>query len=218
MFAVLRAAMTLSMTRFGVAIVGAWVVLGLAPVATTGAFGAQSLPTAAALAAATAMMAPQASAADGASERARLAAMCGTWDVEMTLWPRPGGRGIATTGTSTISPLFNGLFIEEKIEGTLNGAPFATLAWTGFNPTTHQYEATRIASTNAVRIAEVGRYDEKTQQFELSADYPLAGDMWHQRTVIQPTSADTMLAASYLSFGSVPEWKAVEIKYARKAK
>ena len=28
--------------------------------------------------------------------------MCGTWDVEMTLWPRPGGPGLSTKATSTI--------------------------------------------------------------------------------------------------------------------
>lgn len=31
-------------------------------------------------------------------------------------------------------------------------------------------------------------------------------------------SADAMMATSYLSFGQVPEWKGVEIRYARKAK
>jgi hypothetical protein len=31
-------------------------------------------------------------------------------------------------------------------------------------------------------------------------------------------SADAMIVASYLSFGSVPEWKGVEIKYTRKSK
>lgn len=151
-------------------------------------------------------------------EHARLIAMCGSWDVEMTFWFKPGGPGIPTKGTSTIRPLFDGLFVEEKIEGTLNGAPFTTLAWTGFNSATHQYEATRIASTNTIRIAETGGYDESAKQFELKADYPLAGDTWHQRTVIQPTSADAMIATSYLSFGKVPEWKGVEIKYARREK
>ncbi len=151
-------------------------------------------------------------------EHARLTAMCGTWDVEMTLWPRPGGRGVTTKATSTIRPLFDGLFVEEKIEGALNGAPFTTLAWTGFNAATHQYEATRIASTNSIRIAETGGYDEKTNQFEMKADYTVAGDTWHQRTVIQPMSADAMIATSYLRFGNVPEWKGVEIKYTRRAK
>jgi hypothetical protein len=151
-------------------------------------------------------------------EHARLTALCGTWDVEMTFWFQPGSPGVTSKGTSTIRPLFDGLFIEEKIEGALNGTPFTTLAWTGFNTATHQYEATRIASTNTIRIAESGSYDEKTRQFELKADYPLAGDMWHQRTVIQATSTDSMIATSYLSFGKVPEWKAVEIKYARRAK
>lgn len=151
-------------------------------------------------------------------EHARLVAMCGVWDVEMTLWTRPGGPGLSTKGTSTIRPLFDGLFVEEKIEGALNGTPFTTLAWTGFNTSTRQYEATRISSTNTIRIAETGGYDEKTGQFELKADYPFAGDTWHQRTVIQHSSADAMTAASYLSFGHVPEWKGAEIKYTRRAK
>jgi hypothetical protein len=150
-------------------------------------------------------------------EHARLTAMCGAWDVEVTFWFQPGRAGITTEGTSTIRPLFDGIFVEEKIEGTRNGVPFTTLAWTGFNTTTHQYEATRIASTNTIRIAETGSYDEKSKQFELKAEHPFAGDTWRQRTVIQPTSSDAMLVASYLSFGKVPEWKGVEIKYTRRS-
>ena len=150
-----------------------------------------------------------------APEHARLTAMVGTWSVEMTFWTQPGRPGVASKGTSTIRSLLNGLFVEEKIEGTLGGAPFTTLAWTGFNTSTKVYEATRISSTNTIRIAETGGYDDKTNQFELKADYPFAGDTWHPRTVIQQLTADTMIATSYLSFGAVPEWKAVEIKYSR---
>ena len=149
-------------------------------------------------------------------EHARLTALAGTWDVEMTFKFRPDGPGIQVKGTSTIRSLLGGQFIEEKIEGVLNGTPFTTLAWTGYNTGTKQYEATRIASTNTARIAETGSYDEATRQLELKADYSLAGDTWHQRTVIQVLSADTMIATSYLSFGTVPEWKAVDIKYTRK--
>jgi hypothetical protein len=150
------------------------------------------------------------------AEHQRLLALCGTWDVELTFLFKPGAPGITTKGTSTITPLFNGLFIEEKIEGTLNGVPFTTLSWTGFNTATKHYEATRIASTNSIRIAETGDYDGKTNQFELKADYLLAGDTWRQRTVIEPKSSDTMTVSSYLSFGKAPEWKGVEIKYKRR--
>ena len=155
-----------------------------------------------------------ASAAD--PEHARLDAMAGAWDVELTFIFQPGRPGVTTRGISTITPLFNGLFIEERIEGALNGTPFTTLAWTGFNSATKQYEATRIASTNNARIAEAGTFDEQANRFELKADYPLAGETWHQRTVIQQTSPDAMTAVSYLSFGSVPEWKGVEIRYTRR--
>jgi hypothetical protein len=171
------------------------VLAALITSAVTAAYGAQSDP-----------------------DHARLTAMSGTWDVEMTFWLRPGGPGVTSKGVSMIQPLFGGLFIEEKIEGTLNGTPFTTLAWTGFNTVTRRYEATRIASTNTIRIAETGGYDESAKQFELKADYPFAGDTWHQRTVIQNMSADAMIATSYLSFGTVPEWKSVEIKYSRRAK
>jgi hypothetical protein len=167
-----------------------------------------------------AVTAPAVGAAQSARspEHARLAALVGTWTVETTFWTRPGGAGLTSKGTSTIRPLFDGLFIEEKIEGTLNGAPFTTLSWTGFNTSTKRYEATRIASTNSIRIAETGAFDEATNRFELTADYPFAGDTWHQRTVIQITSADAMMATSYLSFGTVPEWKGVEIRYTRATK
>ena len=161
---------------------------------------------------------PPAMVRDASPEAARLLAMCGTWDVEMTFWLQPGRPGMTTKGTSTIRALFGGLFIEETTQGALNGAPFTTLAWTGFNTATREYEATRIASTNSSRIAETGIYDEKTQQFELQADYSLGGETWHQRTVIRPTPDDTMRATSYLRFGTVPEWKAVEINYTRKLK
>jgi hypothetical protein len=150
------------------------------------------------------------------AEHSRLTAMCGTWDVDMTFWFRPGGAGATSRGASTIRPLLDGLFVEEKIEGTVNGAPFTTLAWTGYNTSTHRYEATRIASTNTIRIAESGAYDDQAKQFELEADYPMAGDTWHQRTVIRMLSPDAMIADSYLRFGSVPEWKGVEIKYTRR--
>ena len=149
-------------------------------------------------------------------EHARLTALSGTWDVELTFWFQPGTPGVTTKGTSTIQSLLGGLFIEERIEGLLNGTPFTTLSWTGFNTGTHEYEATRIASTNTIRIAESGVWDEQARHFELKGSYQLAGDMWTQRTVIQPISADTMVVASYLSFGKVPEWKAVEIRYKRK--
>src|SRR5262249_45745127 len=95
---------------------------------------------------------PAAQAVKSDAEHVRLAAMAGIWDVEVTFWLRPAGPGVTTTGVSTIQTLFGGLFIEERIEGTLNGRPFTTLAWTGFNTAIRRYEATRIASTNTIRI------------------------------------------------------------------
>ena len=152
------------------------------------------------------------------AEHARLIATCGSWNVELTFTFQPAAAPIVVKGTSTIEPLFNGTFVQETIRGELNGVPFTTMAWTGFNTATHQYEATRISSTNTFRISETGAYDESSGELRLKAEYPLAGDTWHQRTVIKVLSPDAMRAASYLSFGAVPEWKAVDITYSRAAR
>jgi hypothetical protein len=170
----------------------------------------------AAAAAPTRIAPASAAGAPADAEHARLAAMVGTWDVALTFWFQPGAPAVASQGTSVIRPLFDGLFVEARIEGALSGAPFAILAWTGYNTSTHRYEATRIASTNTSRIAETGDYDEQAKRFELQAEYTMAGETWHQRTTIQLASADSMVAASYLRFGNVPEWKAVEINDVRR--
>jgi hypothetical protein len=151
-------------------------------------------------------------------EHARLTALSGTWDVELTFWFQPGSPAVVSKGVSTIRPLLDGSFTEEKIDASLRGAPFTTLAWTGFNTSTRQYEATRISSTNTVQIAEAGSWDDAARRFDLKGSYVMAGDTWRQRTVIELTSANTMVVASYLSFGTVPEWKAVEIRYTRRPK
>ncbi len=163
-----------------------------------------------------AFMPHPAARAQGDPDHARLTAMAGTWDVDLTLLVQPTAPPIVTKGTSTIRSILNGLFIEETIEGTLNGRPFTTMAWTGYNADTKQYEATRIATTNTARIAEAGRFDPAANRFELIAEFPLAGETWRQRTVIEVLSPDAMVATSYLSFGTVPEWKGVVIRYTRR--
>ena len=47
-------------------------------------------------------------------EHARLTAMCGVWDVELTFWFQPGGPGVTTKGTSTIRPLFGTRFTSRR--------------------------------------------------------------------------------------------------------
>ena len=150
-------------------------------------------------------------------EHAKLVALAGDYDVDLTF--RFGGEQppMKVAGTSEIRVLFDGSFIEERIEGTLGGKPFTTLSWTGYNPFTKQYEATRIASTNVIRIVESGTADA-SGTLELKAEYPFAGDTWRQRTVVRTTADGLPEVDSFLSFGTTPEWKGVEIRYRKRAK
>src|SRR5688572_14170060 len=97
------------------------------------------------------------------AEVARLQRMVGTYDVELKFWfdaTNPNAM-MKTRGVSVIKSLY-GTFIEERIEGLLGEKPFGTLSITGFNVDRKVYEATRVASTNTIRIAETGTFDEKS--------------------------------------------------------
>ncbi len=73
-----------------------------------------------------------------------------------------------------------------------------------------------MASTNTIRIAESGAWDEKSGSLILRAEYPFAGDTWTQRTVIRQPGKDALEVDVYLGFGKVPEWKGVELRYQRR--
>ena len=142
-----------------------------------------------AVAASSAIAAQTAQTTRSNPEHARLTAMSGP-GTSMSFRFQPDGPGVTTKGTATIRSLFGGQFIEEKIEGIAGGhavhddrvdrIQYRDEAVRGDAHRQHQHD----------RIAETGSFDEETRQFELKADYPLAGDTWHQRTVIQQMSDD----------------------------
>ena len=148
-------------------------------------------------------------------EHARLAEMVGTWDAELGFVFKAGDPPVKAHCISRITLELGGMFIQERIEGLLGEQPIATSSWTGFNTFTNHYEATRMASTNTIRILESGVYDEKLAAFVLTAAYPFAGDTWTQRTIIKHAK-DTMDVDVFMSFGKTPEWKGCTITYRRR--
>jgi hypothetical protein len=145
-------------------------------------------------------------------EHARLQKMVGDWDLELAFQFEPGTVTKAR-GISRISSLY-GLFIEERIEWLLGEKPFGSTSITGYNADRKVYEATRVGSTNTIRIAESGTVRDGA--LVLQAKYPFMGETWTQRTVITQASDDEMHVDVFMSHGKAPEWKGVELKYQRR--
>ncbi len=149
-------------------------------------------------------------------EHARLLAMSGDYEVAMVFRFAPGQEPVRLSGRARIKPVLGRNFTEETLEGALGGKQWTSLSYTGFNPSSGKYEATRLSSTSPATISQVGTWDEKTSTITFVGEYLLAGESWHERDVIR-IDPDSIHVDSFLSFGKVPEWKGVELSYKRRA-
>lgn len=149
-----------------------------------------------------------------APEHARLAAMTGTWDVQMSVWEKPGVPPLKSRGFSVIEPLFGGLFIQERVEALVGETAFVTLSWTGFDPATRRYQATHIASTGAALHTESGPVDDKANALVLEGDGGAHGGRV-RRVVTQP-GPDTLVVELFELAKSGEPWRSAEIRYTRR--
>jgi hypothetical protein len=143
----------------------------------------------------------------------------GTWDAALTFWFRPGGAPVKSRATVTARMDLGGMFLEQRFEGAfgpeMGNKPFTTLSYTGFNATTGEYEAVRMASTHSTMIVVRGksRPDGST---ELGGDYMFMGGKATERDVIRHDGADKCTIESWMSFGDLPEFKGAEMVLTRK--
>lgn len=149
-----------------------------------------------------------------APEHARLAAMVGTWDVQLTSWQKPGESPLKSRGFAVIEPLFGGLFIQERLEGLIGEAPYVMLSWTGFDTTSRSFQATHIATTASSLATDSGSFDERQGALVLEGDHGPAGG--RLRRVITQPSPDSLLVECYELPTTGPPWRTSEVRYARR--
>lgn len=147
-------------------------------------------------------------------EHALLARMTGEFHVDMTFCFEPGGPLVRSVGRSSTRIVLGGLFLEERLDGAWGETQWTTLSLTGFNASTRLYQATRIASTNTIAIWEQGAYNAGSGRLDLRAEYPFAGEIWRQRSLITPSPEPSVDV--YVGHADVPDWKGTELRYRRR--
>ena len=113
------------------------------------------------------------------AEHARLVAMRGAWDVEMTFWFKPGGQGLTTKATSTYSFAVRRALRRREDRGRAqrHAVHDAVVDWVQRRHASVPGDADREHEFQSHRRER--RDDEQMKQFEFKADYPLAGETWH---------------------------------------
>lgn len=145
----------------------------------------------------------------------------GVWDMDVTLWFRPGVEPVKSKATMTSRAILGGMFLEQRIEGgtlgpAMGNAPWSSMSVTGYNPTTRQYEVVRMGSSTSVMMVLRGGNGPDAKKLEVSGEYQLMGMKCSQRDVSDSTDPDVRHIVSYMKFGDAPEYKGAEMKATRR--
>lgn len=151
----------------------------------------------------------------------RLAMLEGTWDVSLTFWFTPESKPHTTAAVCTAKMVLGGLFLEQRMEGgvlpgAMGGRPFSTAVFTSYNPSSKQYEQTRMSSTVPGPMSGAGTFDEAAGSFTISGQYTLMGMKFSERIVMTVPKDGRSTIESHLKIGDGPEWKGVEMQAVRR--
>jgi hypothetical protein len=142
----------------------------------------------------------------------------GTWDAAMSFWFKPDAEPVKCHASVKAKMDLGGMFLEQRFEGSfgpeMGNKAFTTLSYTGFNPSTGEYEAVRMASTHSTMIVVRGK-PKPDGSIELSGEYTFMGAKATERDVIRHEGADKCTIESWMSFGGIPEFKGAEMVLTR---
>jgi len=117
-------------------------------------------------------------------EHKQLDVMAGTWDTKVKFWPETGAPAMESTGTAVNEWVLGGRWLQQKFEGSMMGAPFSGIGYTGYDNIRKTYVGTWMDSMSTQVMSSsggVGASGNNTYSFTASMLDPVSGE---------PTSAD----------------------------
>ncbi len=172
--------------------------------------------------------APEAKAAPSA-EYKLLSDMCGTFDLKMTITPRPGAKPLVVNATATREMALGGNFMVERVEAQ-GPMPFGSVSYMGFNADAKdgpRFEVVRMSSSTRCLMPERGMYDAAKKTFTLSGEHEIEGMTGKIRNEINVSDMDHQVVETWLAFDAyaekmkgmkVPEYHGMTMEYTRKGK
>ncbi|MBX3387836.1 MAG: DUF1579 family protein [Phycisphaeraceae bacterium] len=142
----------------------------------------------------------------------------GIWSAEVSFWLRPGADPIKSKATVHASMDLGGHFLSQRFEGTfgpeMGNKPWTSLSYTGFNASTGEYEAVRMATSSATMINVRGKA-KPDGTIELSGTYEMMGAKGTERDIIRHEGPDKCIIETWMSFDGSPEFKGAEMVLTR---
>ena len=106
-----------------------------------------------------------------------LARYAGDWDIEITMWPTPGGHAVQATASGTNRMILDGRFLEIYSEGPFFGSVVKAISILGFDVRHERFTTVGFDTFGTYYITADGPWDEGTRSTRMSGndDDPIAG-------------------------------------------
>ncbi len=154
--------------------------------------------------------------AQPAEPHAQLAGMAGSWTTKSKEWMEPGKPPIESTGTSEMTMLLGGRFLQQRFDGNMMGRPYNGIGTTAYDNVRQRYVSTWIdtMSTGIFMMEGTAGADGKTITLHGDHQMPGGGKMKH-RAVWTIVDGNTQTFEMYGTHGHGKEMKMMEIVYTR---
>lgn len=148
----------------------------------------------------------------------RLAALAGTWDVAIRLWPEPGGTPLSATGTAVRRMILDGRVLEEELKSDLGGSGFTGRLLVGYDNQEQRYWSAWSDSLSTALLVSHGQCTPAGTVCTLfgEARDPATGILATTKDVLFVQSPDRQRVESWRYLATGEAVKLMELVYERR--
>ena len=163
-----------------------------------------------------AMEAMMRAAAVGAEHKA-LDVMVGTWDTKVKYFPEMGAPAMESSGTAVNEWVLGGRWLQQKFEGSMMGAPFSGIGYTGYDNIRKMYVGTWMDSMSTQVMSSTGSGSSgNTYSFTATMMDPVSGEPTSAEEKVRVIDKDHHVFEMWGPDMDGHNYKMMEITYTRK--
>ena len=149
---------------------------------------------------------------------AHFAKIAGSWTTTTKSWMDAAKPPEETVGTCEFRMVLGGRYLEQKFEGSMMGAPYSGMGFTGYDNVKKKYEAFWIDSAGTGMLIMSGVPDKAGRKTVYTGSMvdPTNGKKVALRSVDTEIDADNLLFEMWMSGPDGKMGKSMEIRYTRK--
>jgi hypothetical protein len=144
--------------------------------------------------------------------------MVGSWNVETTMWEKPGNPPEKGAGVAEDSWVLGGRFVKEEFQGEFGGMKFQGLGYTGYDNYKKKYVGTWMDTMGTMMMTMIGTVDASGKVFTATStiDDIMTGKPMTVRMVTRIVDANKHVMEMFGPDPSGKEFKMMELVYTRK--